>query len=703
MSNESNENIITSSKKTETERKNNDDGDDENLSMSTKSIAKGDEEEDTTISSEQSHKDAAITLSALFTIAARQSPKNNDNSDDNEGNINDSIASRNHNKNNHNLHQKSNKNHNVDDDDNDNDNDSTKLLQSNEVICDENSLSSSSNTSSSSSPTFITPLKGQRKQQHHHLNSSYSSSSSASASKHHYYPTPTHPYPPPHHPSGSYYYPHYHHHHSPEMMYPYHYPPPHHHNRYSYPPPPHPPPHASSTHHDHHEYNKENVVITPTSEQSKPIKPIPFCTPHSNDKSNTSKKVYHPNHGPPPHHPYYYSYLYPPPPPPNISGDVMYDYHEQDSSNEATNNNKRCYLSIVSPSQYNNISRKKQHTIVSGTHNNGNSYSRKDKSLGLLTENFISTFSSPNSVISIDTAASTLCVERRRIYDIINIFESVNIVSRKCKNTYVWHGLLHLPTVFHKLQNEAIKLNKEDAIKNGVIIVTSKDEERIDDIASDDSSASNSYIKEKSLGRLCQKFLQLFLVGHPEMNLTTACQKIYENNAGEEKTKVRRLYDIANVMNSLGVIKKISKGNKPTFSWSFHVSPQDLWLQSQKRKNKKTTLPTSDLTPLRKESDRAPTSPTSIATLKNDEISQQPTLISPDSSQTSSNDIVNNKDNAPCVFSSPPSNEEIEAFKLAMTQVKEINVVSLSRSTSETTTEVLESNCVVDDHCLSKA
>ncbi|EKU23481.1 hypothetical protein NGA_2127500, partial [Nannochloropsis gaditana CCMP526] len=80
--------------------------------------------------------------------------------------------------------------------------------------------------------------------------------------------------------------------------------------------------------------------------------------------------------------------------------------------------------------------------------------------------------------------------------------------------------------------------------------------------------------KEKSLGRLTQKFIQLFLVGYSVISLSGAAEKLLGANAQNlndrgMKTKVRRLYDIANVLTSLQLIAKVhvTDSRKPSFKW----------------------------------------------------------------------------------------------------------------------------------------
>ncbi|XP_048342983.1 transcription factor E2F8 isoform X2 [Sphaerodactylus townsendi] len=232
--------------------------------------------------------------------------------------------------------------------------------------------------------------------------------------------------------------------------------------------------------------------------------------------------------------------------------------------------------------------------------------SRKEKSLGLLCHKFLAHYphypnSSKNSEICLDEVAEELNVERRRIYDIMNVLESLHMVNRVAKNRYAWHGCHNLKRtlqVLKKVAEENKYMQQMQLIKKMEGIEEPEENNQRTELMVKHDIPSNhmdiSFVelpgmefrgasvnsrKDKSLRVMSQKFVMLFLVSTPQVVSLEVAAKILigEDNVenldkSKFKTKIRRLYDIANVLGSLDLIKKVhikeEKGRKPAFEWT---------------------------------------------------------------------------------------------------------------------------------------
>jgi len=214
--------------------------------------------------------------------------------------------------------------------------------------------------------------------------------------------------------------------------------------------------------------------------------------------------------------------------------------------------------------------------------------SRKDKSLGLLCDNFLQLFAAGYAdTVELETVAARLGVGRRRIYDIVNVLESLDVVLREEDRAaaYQWLGMSKLAACLDRLaQGEPpVKLvtdepsgkeNGEDGGRTSPAMLPAYTEKE------------KEGRKEKSIRELSVKFVGLFLQasdsvaleGILSLELAARSLLFHERGVGVEggepdpgamKTKVRRLYDICNVLTSLKMIEKVKLAAtcKPAFKW----------------------------------------------------------------------------------------------------------------------------------------
>ncbi|XP_009615456.1 E2F transcription factor-like E2FF isoform X3 [Nicotiana tomentosiformis] len=197
---------------------------------------------------------------------------------------------------------------------------------------------------------------------------------------------------------------------------------------------------------------------------------------------------------------------------------------------------------------------------------NPNIYSRKEKSLGLLCSNFLKLCDREGvDSIGLDNAADQLGVERRRIYDIVNILESVGVLSRKAKNQYKWNGFSAIPKAVDLLKKEGLKdQSSVSSTSHNVANVIACSHSDLKEKGQGKTSGSHKIDnrKEKSLMILAQNFVKLFHCSDVDLiSLDKAASALLGDmhDPMAMKTKTRRLYDIANVFVSMNLIEKVKR------------------------------------------------------------------------------------------------------------------------------------------------
>ena len=182
----------------------------------------------------------------------------------------------------------------------------------------------------------------------------------------------------------------------------------------------------------------------------------------------------------------------------------------------------------------------------------------KSNSLKHICSQILKKYSSKVDIeVHLNEFSAELGVERRRIYDIVNILEGFDIFAKKKKNVYIWKGF---GIFFLKLKIlESFENSADDNLK----------------LFRFEKSQLKS--KKKSLTYLSIRFLRHLSGGTGEISFKNAISKFAREigddkratGLGEEdKNIVRRLYDIVNVFKAMGLIRKEQLNhNKEDFYW----------------------------------------------------------------------------------------------------------------------------------------
>ena len=200
----------------------------------------------------------------------------------------------------------------------------------------------------------------------------------------------------------------------------------------------------------------------------------------------------------------------------------------------------------------------------------------------------------PGRCNMVPVVAARTGVERRRMYDVLNVLESVNVVSRKGKGRYIWHGMhrvaqevnvLRITRVIPKQTHGGGQLG--NLSKRFIqLVLASPDEWLPIDVAGEALTAETGRGKlppppetsgsdgEDSHRPAPSPGLPLFAArGQLPPRLYANPNREPRTATAQRNKRHRRLYDIANILTSLRLIVQSRVGGKVAFQWNLALFP----------------------------------------------------------------------------------------------------------------------------------
>ena len=234
------------------------------------------------------------------------------------------------------------------------------------------------------------------------------------------------------------------------------------------------------------------------------------------------------------------------------------------------------------------------------------------------------------TLLMLNDVAEALGVPRRRLYDVINVFESIEVMKRVGKLMYEFCGYDHLPALLHQLaSDEESGVPVEDRVRRAPTAATTSASAQQQQnnaaaaaaaaavaaataaaaaqvpaaaAASDPTTAAAAVAsaapaattaEEPPSGRstshslwvLSRRLVRMLLKNEGPIALTAAAAELVgpsgvsdpsQHRSQTQITVERRLYDIGSILCSLGLVERVYiKKRQPAFEWVYGWRPGD--------------------------------------------------------------------------------------------------------------------------------
>uniref|UniRef100_A0A164VMX5 E2F/DP family winged-helix DNA-binding domain-containing protein n=1 Tax=Daucus carota subsp. sativus TaxID=79200 RepID=A0A164VMX5_DAUCS len=216
-------------------------------------------------------------------------------------------------------------------------------------------------------------------------------------------------------------------------------------------------------------------------------------------------------------------------------------------------------------------------------------------------------------MIETHDACARLGVDKRRLRDFIVILESIGLLKKERKNHYSWKGFGVLPKTFQLLQRGGLGES-----------YTRLEDDEVSQVVEDGRGGKLDNRKENCIELLTQKFVKLFLCSELELISIDEAAILLNGDAQDPsliQTKVKRLYDIANVLASMNIIQKTYQPETKRFVFRWigirgeaeMATTNDLALKTKRRTIENEATDTSAKRHMGDQSSKGTTSQTVVA------------------------------------------------------------------------------------------